>query len=101
MTARHFIERLGAFQLPQLGPRETSGPFQVHWLDLRRLKLGLGAFTPFITLDVPRDSVDLRQALLAFSREVAGDSPTVYLAEQDDDYGWVDRRCWCSTRSPS
>jgi hypothetical protein len=90
MTARHFIDRIGAFQLPQLGPREICGPFQVHKIDLRRLKLGLGAFTPFVTLDVPRDSVDLRQALLTFSREVARDSPTVYLAEPDDDYAWVD-----------
>ena len=90
MTTRHFIERLGAVQLPQLRPRETSGPFQVHWVDLRRLKLGLSAFTPFVTIDGPRDGVDLRQALLTFSREVAGDSPTVYLPEPDDDYTWVD-----------
>jgi hypothetical protein len=90
MTARRFIERLGAAQLPQQPPPYTWGPFQVHRLDLRRLKLGFVGFTPFVTLENPNDAVDLRQALVDFSREVAGKSQTVYLAEQDDDYAWVD-----------
>lgn len=84
MTARRFIERLGAFQLPEFRPRESWGPFHVYWLDLRRLKLGLGAFTPFVTLEDGRDGVDLRRALLEFSREVAGKASTVYLAQEDD-----------------
>jgi hypothetical protein len=85
MTARRFIDRLGAFQLPERRPRERWGPFQVCWLDLRRLKLGLGAFTPFVALEEGSDAGDLGQTLLDFSREVAGTSPTVYLPPAGDD----------------
>ena len=91
MTPRHFVTRLGSFQLPQSRPCETWRGFQVHWVDLRRLKLGLGAFVPFVSLLDPESyEGDLLLDLTEFSRESAGASPTICLAHEADKFAWVD-----------
>ena len=82
-STRHFLEQLHLTHLRQSRPPETWRDFTVDWVDMRRMKLGLGAFVPMISRnpDTRATAAALADDLIAFTREKAGSSPTIVVDE--------------------
>ena len=88
-----FIQELHRSQLRRSRPSDSWGELNVEWVDLRRLKIGLGYFVPFVSRmrgSSPKTKAEFVETqLIAFVREKAGNSPTVYLS--DDPSFEIDR----------
>lgn len=81
-----FFDQVCSSRLPQSRPAEDWRDFQVSWIDLRRMKLNLGPFVPFLTKRSPRTPEDawsentLRD-LVEFARGLSESSPVIYVAD--------------------
>jgi Cdc6-like AAA superfamily ATPase len=79
-----FLEQIPASRLPQSRPAAGWGSFHVNWFDLRRMKLNLGPYVPFLTKgteeqnDTSAVESTIRE-LVEYSKERAQSSPVVFV----------------------
>lgn len=81
-----FLEQVASAHLPQSRPSEEWQNFQVNWLDLRRMKLNLGAFVPFLTKrspGTPDDADSTLRGMINYARSLSQSSPVVFLPDAD------------------
>src|SRR5579872_3687484 len=72
-----FLEQVASAHLPQSRPSEEWQNFQVNWLDLRRMKLNLGAFVPFLTKrspGTPDDADSTLRGMINYARSLSQSS---------------------------
>jgi len=85
-SARVFLEQLASSRLTQHRPPGEWQDFLVNWVDLRRLKLNVGPFVPFVSLRNPAQPGDAgadstRRKLIEYARTRDGNSPVIFLAD--------------------
>ena len=79
-TPRSFLDQLHASHCRRSRPLEHWRGFAVEWVDLRRMKLALGGFVPFVWYErSAADSGGTSADLVAFAREKASSGPVVFL----------------------
>jgi hypothetical protein len=81
-----FLEQIIASRLPQSRRTEEWRDFLVTWIDLRRMKLNLGAFVPFLVKRSPGPADEAGaertlQDLIEYARNLSETSPVVFLAD--------------------
>ena len=84
-TIGAFLDQMAASRLPQKGPPSPFADFQVHFRDLRNMKLNLG-LVPFLVrkTEESTDALNIENTiheLVEYSKQNARSSPVLFVTD--------------------